>query len=58
MASAFLEEPKTLATDVERSQIEGAMESSWCSPIGGRGPSMERDRGSTGRSGSRRRKGA
>ena len=29
MASAFLEEPKTVATDVERSRIKGAMESSW-----------------------------
>ena len=28
-ASAFLEEPKTVAIDVERSQIEDAVESSW-----------------------------
>ena len=57
MASALLEELKIVATEAKRSQIENAVGSSWAAPSGGRGPSRERDRNATGRSGSRRRGG-
>ena len=58
MASALLEELKIVATEAKKSQIEDAVGSSWAAPSGGRGPSRERDRNATGRSGSRRRGGA
>ena len=59
MASALIEELKTVATKAKRSQIEDAVGSSWAAlcPSGGRGPSRERDKNSTGRNGSRRRGG-
>ena len=57
MASELLEELKIVATEAKRSQIEDAVGTSWGCPSGGRGPSRERDRNSTGRSGSRWRGG-
>ena len=53
MASALIEELKTVATEAKRSQIE--YEGVMGSPSGRRGPSREKDRNSTGRSRSRRR---
>ena len=57
MASALLEELKIVATEAKRSQIEDAVGSSWAALAAGRGPTRERDRNATGRSGSRRRGG-
>ena len=54
MASALIEELKTVATEAKRSQIEDAVGSSW-TVLAAEGPSRERDRNSTDQSGSRRR---
>ena len=57
MASALLEELKIVATEAKRSQIEDAVGSSWGCPSGGRGPSKERVRNSTGRIGEQEERG-
>ena len=57
MASALIEELKTVVTEDKRSQNRGCSGQFMGNPSGGRGPSRKRDRNSTGRSGSRRRRG-
>ena len=61
MASALIEELKIVATKSKRSQIKeankGCSAQVMGSRSGGRGTIRERDRNSTGRSGSRRREG-
>ena len=57
MASAFIDELKNVATEANKKPYRGYSGQFMGSPSGGRGPSRERDRNSTGRSGSRRRGG-
>ena len=58
MVSALLEELKAVATEVKRGQIEDAVGSLWAAPAAEKDPQGRRDRESTSRSGSRRRRGA